>query len=400
MRSALTMLGIIIGIASIIMIVSIIQGATASLKDSMIGDDTNTITVSLYGKNNSYSVYDTSIYGAIPGVSKISQEAIDEIIGIDGAVSATPIYFKEYSIQFGYNDKTASGSTYGVEQDFFDTKNLVLTSGRLFIDKDYDERKNVVIISEEAEGELFSNESAIGKTITVQNDMFVVVGVVKKIRDYSDVNSLSDYYMKVGFVTSEIYVPSTSWDLVGGYDDIQSLVIKLDNVDNTVTVATQAAAILNSYIMTDKAEYKSGTLNEDSEYLETITSVASILLVGIASISLFVGGIGVMNIMLVSVTERTREIGLKKALGAKRKVILSQFLTESVVLTSVGGVIGVLVGIGLAYLIGVIIDMPIAISVPAIAISVGFSMCVGIIFGLVPSVKAAKLDPIEALRYE
>ena len=128
--------------------------------------------------------------------------------------------------------------------------------------------------------------------------------------------------------------------------------------------------------------------------------ITSLLLVGIASISLLVGGIGVMNIMLVSVTERTREIGLKKALGAKRRVILGQFLTESVVLTSLGGLIGVLIGIGIAKLIGIIIGMPTVISIGAIAVSVGFSMGVGIIFGLVPSIKAANLNPIDALRYE
>ena len=139
---------------------------------------------------------------------------------------------------------------------------------------------------------------------------------------------------------------------------------------------------------------------EASQELEQITSVISMLLIGIASISLLVGGIGVMNIMLVSVTERTREIGLKKALGAKRRVILAQFLTEAVVLTSLGGFVGVALGIGISKIVAVVMQTKSTVSMPAIIISVAFSMGVGIIFGIVPSIKAAKLDPIEALRYE
>ena len=139
---------------------------------------------------------------------------------------------------------------------------------------------------------------------------------------------------------------------------------------------------------------------EASKELEKITNTISMLLIGIASISLLVGGIGVMNIMLVSVTERTREIGLKKALGAKRRMILAQFLTEAVVLTSLGGFIGVILGIGISKVVAMAMMMTASVNLTAILISVGFSMFVGIVFGIVPSIKAAKLDPIEALRYE
>lgn len=400
MRSILTMLGVIIGIASIIIIVAIIQGATQSLKDMVVGNDTNTITMNIFSENDPFSAYDTYYMGTIPGVTTISKGSIKAVNNIKGVMISTPIYYKESSVRTSYNDKETDGTTYGVEKDFFGINDLYLISGRLFTEKDYKNKNNVVVISAEAAGQLFSNEEAVGKTVKIGSDMFVVVGVVEKNRNFSEINSLTDYFMKFGFESNEVYVPSSVWDLVGGFDDIQSLVIKIDDIDEIVNISNKAADILNATLTTDEYEYKSGTISEDSEYLKEITSIAYLLLVGIASISLLVGGIGVMNIMLVSVTERTREIGLKKALGAKRKVILSQFLTEAVVLTGMGGVIGVVTGIAIAKTIGLFAGLTIVISVPVILLAVGFSMFVGIIFGLIPSVKASKLDPIDALRYE
>ena len=199
---------------------------------------------------------------------------------------------------------------------------------------------------------------------------------------------------------SAVYIPKTSWDLVAGYDDIEALAIQLVSPDDILSASTMASNILNQTINNENYEYKAGYLMEASKELEKITNTISMLLIGIASISLLVGGIGVMNIMLVSVTERTREIGLKKALGAKRRMILAQFLTEAVVLTSLGGFIGVILGIGISKVVAMAMMMTASVNLTAILISVGFSMFVGIVFGIVPSIKAAKLDPIEALRYE
>jgi putative ABC transport system permease protein len=161
-----------------------------------------------------------------------------------------------------------------------------------------------------------------------------------------------------------------------------------------------AQDVLNNYVESDSIQYKSEDTLEKAKQLQEISSSTNQQLIWIASISLLVGGIGVMNIMLVSVTERTREIGLKKALGARKRVILGQFLTEAAVLTSLGGILGVGAGVGLAYLISNLAQVPVAISVPAIVVSVVFSMVIGIVFGLIPSVKAANLNPIDALRYE
>lgn len=402
MRSALTMLGIVIGIAAIIVIVSIIGGASAQLKDQMVGGRTNTVNIQVFTKDQSYMAYDAYSNGPIQGITDIPDSVVKQVLAVDGISKAARVYVHEYAMSTTYLDISTYTTTYGVDLDYFPISELTLNHGRLFTQNDYDNKNNVAVVSNSLAEELFKNSSALGKTIYVGHELFTVVGVVGRVIDYSEINNITDYYMKFGFDDKSVFIPTAAWNDAAGYDDIQSLVVKIDNPDNIVAAATKAADIMNDSIadINNQAEYKSGTLSEDAEYLKEITSIISVLLIGIASISLVVGGIGVMNIMLVSVTERTREIGLKKALGAKRRLILGQFLTESVVLTGIGGVLGVLLGIGIAKLVGMIVQMPTAISPLSIAISVGFSMSIGIIFGLVPSIKAANLNPIDALRYE
>ena len=400
MRSALTMLGIIIGIASIIVIVSIIQGTSNMLKDEMVNSGNSTVMIQLYSKENSWSAYDARTQGAIPGINKIPAEAVEEVSNIKGVERAASVYFTESSIPFGCNNKSEYGFLYGVGAEYFSLTDLVLSSGRLLTERDFTEKNNVAVISSSVASSIFSNEDAIGKTIYVGDQMFVVVGIVSTIKDYSGINTLTDYYQKVGYSISTVYIPKTSWDIAAGYDGIEQLAVQLTKIDDILTVSTMAANVLNTTITNPDYEYKAGELMEASKTLEDITNKISMLLIGIASISLIVGGIGVMNIMLVSVTERTREIGLKKALGAKRRIILAQFLTEAIVLTSLGGFIGVVLGIGISKIVAMVMNTEVAVSIPAIIVSVAFSMGVGIIFGIVPSIKAAKLDPIEALRYE
>ena len=210
------------------------------------------------------------------------------------------------------------------------------------------------------------------------------------------------YYTYSQDSSGKIYVPSVTWPIIYRYDEPQQVLIKAKSTSDMTNAGKKSADILNGYLATsdDTIKYKSEDLLEQAKQIQQLSQSTNTMLIWIAGISLLVGGIGVMNIMLVSVTERTSEIGLKKAIGARKSVILGQFLTEAAVLTSLGGLIGVLVGIILAEIISKLSTTPVAISAPAAVGGVVFSMIIGIIFGLLPSYKAANLDPIEALRHE
>ena len=199
---------------------------------------------------------------------------------------------------------------------------------------------------------------------------------------------------------ANVYIPEESWQLIFQYDEPQNVAIHAETTGKMASVGNKAADILNNANPSASVSYASLSSAENENDMKTLTDSIQLMLICVASLSLIVGGIGVMNIMLVSVTERTAEIGLKKALGAKRRTIMLQFLTESAVLTTVGGFIGVLVGIGLALIISFAASLDFAVSVPWIIIAVLFSILIGVVFGGWPASRAAKLNPIDALRRE
>lgn len=402
LRSILTMLGIIIGIAAIITIVSTIKGTNEQIKENLIGSGNNNVTVSLY--QDGYE-YEFSSYNGIPnGISPISDDLFDEICKTKNVKGAS--LFNKHS-DWGesiYYNSTAlsSSSIYGIDDNYLSTCGYTIYKGRGFHQSDYDSHRKVVLIDEYTQESLFSGIDPIDKVIDINGEPFTIIGIIKKMDEFKPIiNSVEDYYSYMDISGCSLYIPSTVWPTIYSFDEPQSVVVKAANTDSMNSVGKEIASLINSSVVTSQTcKYKSNNALKELQSLQDISSSTNTQLIWIASISLLVGGIGVMNIMLVSVTERTREIGLKKAIGARKNKILFQFLTESMVLTSLGGILGVLCGIGLSRIVSSIASIPVAISVPAAIIAVVFSMVIGIIFGLIPSIQAANLDPIDALRYE
>ena len=399
MRSFLTMLGIIIGIAAIIAIVSTIKGTNEQIEQNLIGAGDNNVTVQLY--QGDYSM-DFS-YGSVPGgIPVITNEALEQIKDLDEVEDASLFLSRQdYDGAYYKNTSLSGGYIMGVDNGYFNTAGMIMKSGRCFTEEDYSDFSKVAILDEDSAEALFQGENPIGKTIEIKQQPYIVVGIATKSEQFEPViNSIDDYYSQDS--SGKIYVPSVTWPIIYRYDEPQQVLIKAKSTSDMTNAGKKSADILNGYLAAsdDTIKYKSEDLLEQAKQIQQLSQSTNTMLIWIAGISLLVGGIGVMNIMLVSVTERTSEIGLKKAIGARKSVILGQFLTEAAVLTSLGGLIGVLVGIILAEIISKLSTTPVAISAPAAVGGVVFSMIIGIIFGLLPSYKAANLDPIEALRHE
>ena len=401
MRSFLTMLGIIIGIAAIIAIVSTIKGTNEQIKENLIGSGENTVEVSLYQGEWEYEMD----YNGVPqGVPLVTDEVMSDIKDLDHVENASAYLSRQdYSGVYHLNTAFSGGYVRGIDNSYFDTCNYVMKEGRAFTDEDFKKYKKVAILDTDSANALFQGEDPVGNTIEIQKEPYTVIGIVTKAKVFEPViNSIDDYYTYSQDSSGKIYVPSVTWPIIYRYDEPQQVLIKAKSTSDMTNAGKKSADILNGYLATsdDTIKYKSEDLLEQAKQIQQLSQSTNTMLIWIAGISLLVGGIGVMNIMLVSVTERTSEIGLKKAIGARKSVILGQFLTEAAVLTSLGGLIGVLVGIILAEIISKLSTTPVAISAPAAVGGVVFSMIIGIIFGLLPSYKAANLDPIEALRHE
>ncbi len=418
LRSLLTMLGIIIGIASIITIVSTIKGTNEQIKENLIGSGSNVVTVSLCQGDWEYDM----TYNSVPqGVRVISEDTLDSLRTLSGVEDVSAFTSRNWSDFVTAGSNRFSGETYGVDRSYFSVCGYEVTYGRSFTEMDYEDFRKVVILDRKAASSLFGLEYPIGKVVEVKGEPFTVVGIVEQSSSFEPtISSYTDYYMYADTSAGAIFLPSAVWPMVFYFDEPQSVAVKATSTD-TMTRAGKAVAdalnesqfLYSASVSAGESEdditsgalstsgsfsYQSQDLLQQAQQLQEMSNSTNQQLIWIASISLLVGGIGVMNIMLVSVTERTSEIGLKKALGAKKKRIRRQFLTEAAVLTSLGGIIGVILGIVLAHAISATNGVPVAIDVPATIISVVFSMAIGIVFGMLPAVKAANLSPIEALR--
>ena len=401
MRSFLTMLGIIIGIASIISIVSTIKGTNEQIKKNLIGSGTNTVQIQLYQGDYQYEMLYNGLPDGIPVRDETTMEKIKSVKDVEDAAFYTSRSDYNNSVYYGNNGISGS-QVFGVDNSYFTTNGLVLKSGRTFVDSDFTDFHAAAIIDADTADSLFDGENPIGKTIEISSIPFTVVGIVDEDSKFEPViNSIDEYYTYYSNSSaSRIFVPSSMWPALYSFDEPQNVAIRVSNTEAMTDAGKAVAEIMNTNVTNSEIKYQAQDLLKQAQDLQDLSSSTNSQLIWIASISLLVGGIGVMNIMLVSVTERTREIGLKKAIGAKKSRILWQFLTEAAVLTSLGGIVGVGAGIGLAAIISRVTSAPVAISVPSIIIAVVFSMAIGIIFGLLPSFKAANLNPIDALRHE
>ena len=401
MRSVLTMLGIIIGIASIITIVSTIQGTNEQIKENLIGAGNNVVTVEPYqnGQQLDFS------WNSVPqGIRQITEDTRQELEKISGAEKVSLYYSRSYSQTLFYQNTQFNGKLYGIDENFLSVYGYQVKSGRGFTQGDFDNCRKVALVDTTAATSLFGGLDPVGKSLEIQNDVYIVAGVVAQSKEFAPViNSMKDYQLYANTSAGSVYVPSSVWPTVAQFEEPQNVAIKVENTDAMTMAGKEAADILTEKQIVNtesKLDYRSQDMLEQAQQLQKMSQSTNSQLIWIASISLLVGGIGVMNIMLVSVTERTSEIGLKKAIGAKKKRILLQFLTESAVLTSLGGIIGVISGIVLAQLISKMMQIPVSISIPAIGVAVVFSTLIGVIFGMLPAYQAANLNPIEALRRE
>lgn len=397
MRSILTMLGVIIGIAAIITIVSMIEGQKESLKSEMIGTGNNSVTVMF----QSDSAFDGEYIGDVeedppPDVLlPVTQERLQEAADID-VVKNVALFYQNYAEVFHLNNYLDT-EIYAMDERYLTSFPINILEGRRISSLEYTKGSQIALINKKMKDSLFPEDGvALNKVIEVNAVPFRVVGV------YADKKIDEDSMWKMDDSSEgKMLIPKAAWSHLGSFNDLPQALVQVKRSDDLETAGQAVADVLNKDIPTESTwHYSIPNVDEIIAEIEEINRAFTLLLGGIASISLLVGGIGVMNIMLVSVTERTREIGIKKALGAKRGVILAQFLTEAAVLTSIGGIVGILIGIGGAQAISHFAKLPFAIPVPAIIGSVLFSIIIGIVFGLLPSMKAAKMKPIDALRYE
>ena len=384
MRSFLTMLGIIIGISSVITIVSIGQGGKQAIAGEFSSLGTNVINVSVKSTNNDIQKRD---YFTLKDADLI-KEKIPEVDGIVPAMGDMGNIKTEKQSKFAEID--------GTNENYAKLVNLKMLSGRFLTERDVESKRSVIVIDELTAKKLFGTTDAVGQKIKVSikdNNMnFVVVGVSKSTGG-SLAASFGDNYPGTGLI------PITVGDQILTNTDISFFAVMLKDMSHSKEVASKIVHLLEkSHRSTGKYAAEEGFKQLDM--INNVLNIFTMIIGSIAGISLIVGGIGVMNIMLVSVTERTREIGIRKALGARNRDIMLQFLTESLILCLIGGVIGMLLGVSLGFAVGKLINVPLGVSPLVITVAFGFSSAVGIFFGLYPANKASKLDPIEALRYE
>lgn len=373
LRSFLTTLGIIIGIAAVIAVVAIGQGGRAMLMAEMEKVGTNIFAIHVNWRSGEQPT------GRMFELSDV-QVLKDKVPGIS-YLSANSTTMEDVR---GAKDKKYS-QVWGVSSDYEHIRKLHIKTGHFFSKEDDSMGRKVAVLDEALADVIFGRSEPVGNKVSIGSTPFLVVGVVAR----------GDSMM--GFSESaRVFIPSRSWhNMFGTYvNNLEGSAVSREKVQETMD---QAVKVLERRHRSS-AQYVSYSMEQQMQSANKVTGIMTLIISAIAGISLFVGGIGVMNIMLVSVTERTREIGIRMALGARRRDILIQFLIESVVLCLLGGIIGMMLGVGGAFLIAKLAKWPPLVSWWTMLIAFAFSAAIGIIFGMLPANKAAKMNPIDALR--
>ena len=386
MRSILTMLGIIIGVAAVIALVSIGNGVKQDIQNSISSLGSNLLMV-MPGAPRTPGVRPSQ--GSMKSLKVSDYQAISKL---DGVKAASPYTANSYVTI--YQSKNWTTTVSGVSSNFQDVNNWTMAEGRFISSKNVENRERVAVVGQTVVKNLFAGEDPVGKEIRVKNIPFRVIGVLNSKGNGTMGNDQDD----------TIFIPyTTAMERVEGVDYLRMVYVVAsdDNgIDRLQSDIENLLRVRHSIKDTNLDDFNIQNMKSIMETMEQTTGTLTLFLGAVAAISLVVGGIGIMNIMLVSVTERTREIGIRKALGATYFVIVTQFLIEAVVISLMGGFIGIALGIGASKLIGLASGMSTVISVPTIVLSFAFSMAIGLVFGIYPARKAAKLNPIDALHYE
>ncbi|MEC8994416.1 MAG: ABC transporter permease [Pseudomonadota bacterium] len=388
LRSFLTTLGIIIGVASVIAVVSVTQGMSAFIGDTFASLGTNSLTI------QSYTPFEDQMKGIRARLTPEDLELIEQ--RAEGIASITPILYANRSSQVKYGSQTAFSQIMGTTYAYQDVSQSYTQEGRFLAQSDNTTRRRIAIIGEDVRENLSLPENPINEYFELGGEWFKIVGLLEP---RGDIMGMSQ--------DDIVLVPYSTMVSIQGNQartDIQ-IQLSLSESAEVEDVSSQLTNLLrNAHDLSsdEDDDFRIQTAEQLMEEFNQIIGMVTIVIGGIVGISLLVGGIGIMNIMLVSVTERTREIGICKAIGAKRHHILMQFLIEALLLSLLGGMIGLAAGFGLGTLIATSIPgfPPATIPFWSIALALGFSGFVGVLFGILPAAKAANLDPIDALRYE